>query len=302
MEALPPGWSPAHHRVLQYVIPCVRRHLEEGPWPPVGQREHHAAGVVDRSRQHLDQGRNGRPGQRPERGEGGRQPCVRPVQQPGHDQRGDHVHGRHRRPGVMPAVTVPCHGRAVPGVHYVPRHTRRCVTVCVGQREMQHALRGQREREGRGRGVAAACQRPDRRELGQDRRPRQPPGHRALGDRVMAEGREHSAEHGEQAGPRARSRAAGPACGGTHIVPGHVITWHGRSSFPTGRRPSGKQPYDTVRSGSRTDRLGKPVRRPRGEVEVGRGVVGVDDLDAHRGGDEAAHHHEGPQIGLVRPP
>ncbi|MFJ9586156.1 hypothetical protein [Streptomyces acidicola] len=86
---------------------------------------------------------------------------------------------------------------------------------------MQHALRPQRERDGRDERVPAPGERPDRRELRHDRHAHHPPGHRAFGDGVVAEGREHGAEHGEQTGPHARSRTAGPACPGTLPAPGH---------------------------------------------------------------------------------
>lgn len=102
---------------------------------------------------------------------------------------------------------------------------------------MQHALHRQCDRDGRGRHIATTGEWPDRRELNHDEPAHKPPRHCCFSDRVVAEGREHGAEHGEQAGPRARSCTAGPACSSTLLVPGHVIRWHGRPSSSSGRPP-----------------------------------------------------------------
>lgn len=234
---LPSRWSPAYHRVLQCFFPCLCRRLEERTGPPTRQPGRHQIGVRDRSRRHLGQGDRGGPGECAERTERRRHPRVRPVQQPGHHQSGGRVRRGHRRSGVMPGVAVPGGGH-VPRMHGVPgTGGHRGVVVRVGQCEVQRPLRRQREPDGRHRGVAPPCERPDRRELRHDRHGHQSPGHRAFVDGVVAEGREHGAEHGEQTGPRARSRVAGPACCGTSLVPCHVIRLHGRPSSPNDRAP-----------------------------------------------------------------
>lgn len=234
--ALPARWSPAHHRVLQHLLPLRRRHgVRAGALPAVRPWQEPVR-IGDGPGPHLGQGRGGGPGQRAQCAERGRQPGVRPVQQPGHDQRGGQVHRRHRRPGVMPGVPVPRRRGEVPGVPRVrhvrrvcrvPRHRRGRVAVGAGQRQMQHSLCGQREHDGRGRRVAPPRERPHRCALGHDQRAQQPPGHRLFGDRVVAEDGEHGAEHGEQSGPRARSRTAGRTLSGTPVTPGR----HGRASL-----------------------------------------------------------------------
>lgn len=225
---LPSRWSPAHHRVLQYLLPCLRRHRRQPARTTLGQPGQRAVRVGHRPRQHLCHGCCGGPGQRAQCAERGPHPYVRPVQQPGHDQRGSGVHRRHCRPGVMPGVAVAGGSGHAPGVHRVLWHGHRGVAVRIGQREVQYPLHRQGEGDGGDRRVAASCQRPDRRELRQDQHGHQPPGHRAFDDRVVPEGREHGAEPGEQTGPRVCSRVAGPACSGTSLVPGQVIRRHGR--------------------------------------------------------------------------
>lgn len=283
-RVLPLRWSPAHHRVLQYFFPCLGRHREEGAGPPSRKPEHHPLRIGDRSRQYPGQGRRGRPGQCAQRAERRGHPYVRPVQQPRDRQRGERVHGRHRRSGVMPGVTVPGGGGHVPGVRRVLRHRHRGGAVHGGQREVQYPLCGQGEGDGRDRRVAAPGERPDRRELRHDQQGHQPPGHGAFGDRVVPEGREYGAEHGEQAGPRARTRVAGPARSGMSLVPGHVIRWHGRHhSLPAGRSgpqdcagtcpPSGSSTHNTASTLAHSPRstpdAGETASRGRrGRIEV----------------------------------
>lgn len=280
---LPSRWSPAHHRVLQYLLLCVCRHREELARTAIGQPGQRVVRIGNRPRQHLSQSGHRCSCQRAQRGERGGHPYVRPVQQPGHRQRGGRVHRRHRCPGVMPGVPVPGGGGRVSGVHRVPRHHHRGVAVRAGQREMQRALHGQRDHDRRDRPVTAPGERPDRSELRHDQHARQPPGHRAFGDRVMPESREHGAEHGEQAGPRTRSRVAGPAGTGTSLVPGHVIRRHGHPLFaPCELRwmsarqvPMARCPPGLLAGGADASRSGPSRARPGpgGRAEDGLGGV-----------------------------
>lgn len=251
LRALPSRWSPAHHRVLQYFLPSLRRHREERTRPPTGQQGHHPVRIGDRSRQHLGQGRRSRSGQRAQRAERRRHPHVRPVQQPGHHHSGGRVHDRHRHSGVMPGVAIASGSGEVPGVHRVLGHRHRSVAIGVGQREMQHPLHRQRGNDRRDRRVAAPRKRPDHRDLPHDQDGHQPPGHGAFGDRMVPEDRERGAEHGKQTGPRTRSLEAGPACSDTP-VPGHVIRWPRRpSSLPAVHRTRSRRATPSSRAHDR---------------------------------------------------
>lgn len=258
---LPSRRSPAHHRVLQCLLPCLRDRFEEHAGPPARQPARHRVVSGARRRRQLDQSGRGGPGECAQRVERRRHPCVRPVQQPGHDHSGGRVQRGHRRAGVMPGVAVPGRRGHVPGMHGGPGGgAPRGVAVGAGQREVQHPLHRQRGPDGRRRAVTASCERPDRRELRHDQDGHQSPGHRAFGDRVVAENGEHGAEHGEQTGPRARSRAAGPVCSGMFPVSARVIRWHGRPSSPVGRAPYARPSTTPGQRGHAARRAPRAVR------------------------------------------
>lgn len=246
LESLPRRWAPAHHRVLQYVFLCTRHAVRVGGTTAPGQPYRPRPRTTDRPGQRLCQGRRGRPGQGAEGTEAGRHPRVGAVQQPRHRQRGERVHGRHRRSGVVPGMAAARRRGQVAAV----RPVRRRAGVRVRQRQVQHSLRRQRDGDGGGRGVAAPGEGPDRQELPGAGHPGQSPRHRARDDLVVSARGQHGAEHGEQPGPPARPRTAGPLSPGTCLVPGHLVTRHvrpsssgyRRSAPSVGTRASGPKP------------------------------------------------------------
>lgn len=238
-------WSPAHQRMLQRLCTCLCREFEAAEQPPGGRRGKCDGGEARPQPGHdggrdLTHGTGGAQGRRHRR--------VGAVQQPGRRQRGNDMCGCHCRRGVMPGVPVPLGHRRVAGVAAAVRpgvvHATR-----PGQPGVQRTLRHECAHEDRGQAKTAAGERPEGGELRDREGGHEPPRHRAFGDRVMPEGREHAADESEHPRAHARSRPDRLRARGPALARGHVIIRHGRPSSSTRSTPVRPRPGSPRRAG-----------------------------------------------------
>ncbi len=278
--------SSAHQRVFQRARPCCRRAAEEA-----GRRG---------GRRFVDGGRGARqePGQYRRR-EGpqrtaGDQRCregrVGPVEQPGDQEGGAGVGGRHRPGGVLPGVTAAVRRRrGTTGVRQVLRTgVPRAVVAGSGdraQREMRRALRGQRARDDREQSGAAAREGQYGDELRDGEDGHEPPRHLPAVDRVMADGREHTADDGEGHGPDHGRHGTRHGADAPAFTPRRPVTRHGHP--PSSPAPVATPGVTSHHFASRRDAYG---------------VRSVASAYVYVGGDGPVQTGKGPPRAPLRPP
>lgn len=240
-------WSSAHQRVFQCGRACPRRAVA-GTGERYGRRLVGGGGPT--ARQEPGQYRRRERAQRTAGEQHRRDRRVGPVEQPGDQEGGADMDGRHRPGGVLPGGSaVTRRHREVTGVRGVPRaaevsrtgvaRTRTGHARDLAQREVHRALRGERAPDDRAQSGAAAGEGTYGGELRDGQGGREPPRHLPAVDRVMADGREHTADESERHGPDrgcrgTRAGAVGPVC-----APRHLVTRHARP--PSSPRPSSRR-------------------------------------------------------------
>ncbi len=209
----------AHQRVGERPGPWSGRGLEAAGERHAPRPERAGTG---QARHHTGQDGGDRP-HGPGGGESEDDRLVGAVEQPGDREGGGHMGRRHGRAHMVPGGPAARRRRGVPGMtHGAGPGVRGAGRP--GQGEVQRGLGRAGAPDDHRQGRAAAREGPGGDELngGEDRD--QPPRHRLVGDRVVAQSRKHAAEEGQHTRAHARTGTHRPRTRAPAAVRPHVIT------------------------------------------------------------------------------